>query len=245
VSAAVVPLSAPPRRLPLLPLFLAASLVAHALGLLAAARARMPTFQHPRPSELVVVEVPPPVRVPEPPPLSEPHPPPPQRAALAPRTPPKETPPPPNDTPPDPGAPPPLVVGLTLQSTTTASAIAVPVGNTLMGKPAEKATAPSEVRPGYAPLYLVDTQPELLEEINGEEIYPAEARKLGIEGKVVLTITVDADGRVSAARLVSGPGHGLDEAALEAVRRARFKPATKGGKPVATELRYSYTFLLN
>jgi periplasmic protein TonB len=243
VSAAVVALSAPSQRFPLLPLFLLASLLVHALGLVAAARVPVPTFQRPRPNELVVVEIPP-VHVPESPPQSEPRPPP--KVALAQRTPPKATPPPPNDTPPpEPGPPPPVVVGLTLQSTAAASAVAVPVGNTLMGKPVEKATAPSEVRPGYAPLYLVDTQPELLEEINGEEIYPAEAKKLGIEGKVVLTITVDADGRVSAAQVVSGPGHGLEEAALGAIRRARFKPATKGGKPVATELRYAYTFLLN
>jgi protein TonB len=137
------------------------------------------------------------------------------------------------------------VVGITLQSTTTSSAVAVPVGNTLVGKPADTATAPGDVRPGYAPLYLVDTQPVLLEEIKGEEIYALEAKKLGIEGTVVLAITVDVDGRVSAARVVSGPGHGLNEAALDAIRRARFKPATKGGKPVATDLRYSYTFLLN
>src|SRR5208282_3249155 len=114
---------------------------------------------------------------------------------------------------------PPVVVGLTLESTASAATVAVPVGNTLMGRPNAPATAPSSVRPGYAPLYLVDTQPELLEEINGEDVYPAPARKLGIEGQVVLEITVDADGRVSAARVVSGPGHGLNEAAQGAVLR--------------------------
>jgi protein TonB len=39
--------------------------------------------------------------------------------------------------------------------------------------------------------------------------------------------------------------HGLNEAPLEAIRRARFKPATKGGKPVSTELTYGYTFAIN
>jgi protein TonB len=158
----------------------------------------------------------------------------------------KAEPPPPNDTPPpEAAAPPPVVVGLTLQSTTTASAVAVPVGNTLVGKPSGTAAAPGAVRPGYAPSYLVDTLPILLEEINGEEVYPKAAKKQGIEGQVVLLITVEADGKVSAARVVSGPGHGLDEAARDAVLRARFKPATKGGVPVATELRYLYDFAIN
>jgi protein TonB len=247
VTTAVVQRLAPVRRLPLLPIFLGASLLLHSLGIVAAARRPAFTPAGPRPSQLVVVEVaPPPPHPPEPPPRSGPRPPPPPRVALAPRTPPRARPPPPNDTPPpDPGPPPPVVVGLTLRSTTSASAVAVPVGNTLFGKPAETATAPGDVRPGYAPLYLVDTQPVLLEEINGEEIYPVEVKKLGIEGTVVLAITVDAEGRVSAARVVSGPGHGLNEAALGAVRRARFKPATKNGKPVATDLTYHYTFVLD
>ena len=58
-------------------------------------------------------------------------------------------------------------------------------------------------------------------------------------------VGADASGRVSAARVISGPGHGLNEAPLEAIRRARFKPATKGGKPVSTELTYGYTFAIN
>ncbi len=246
MNAAVVPLAAPLRR-PSLALFLWASLLLHAVGLLLAARARPPgPLPRPRPSELVVVEVQPPVEhPPEPPPRTEPHLRP-KLSVVAPRTPAHAETPPPNDAPPpEPGPPPPVVVGLTLQSTTTAGTVAVPVGNTLVGRPAERAEAPGSVRPGYAPLYLVDTRPELLEEINGEEIYPAQARKLSIEGQVVLAITVEADGHVSAARVVSGPGYGLNEAAQGAILRARFKPATKGGKPVATDLRYTYTFALN
>jgi len=246
VTAAAVPLAAPLRR-PSLALFLGASLLLHALALWLAAQTQPPAPPtRPRPSEVVVVEVEAPRPHPEEAhPRSEPllRP---KLAVVAPRTPAQAQPPPPNDTPPpEPGPPPPVVVGLTLQSTTTAGAVSVPVGNTLVGKPAEKAEAPGNVRPGYAPLYLVDTMPEILEQINGEEIYPAQARKLSIEGDVVLAITVEADGHVSAARVVSGPGHGLDEAAQAAILRARWKPATKGGKPVATDLRYKYTFALN
>ncbi len=245
MSVAVVPFAAPLRRHSLL-LFLGASLLLHGLGLLLAARAHLPGApSRTPPSELVVVEVEPPrAHPPEPPPHTEPRLRP-KLSTVAPRKPTRAEAPPPNDTTPPEGPPPPVVVGLTLQSTTTASAVAVPVGNTLVGTPAPQAAAPGAVRPGYAPLYLVDTRPELLEEIGGEEIYPKQAKKLGIEGQVVLAITVEVDGHVSAARVVSGPGYGLDEAARGAVLRARFKPATKGGKPVATDLRYTYTFALN
>jgi protein TonB len=245
VSAAAVPWAAPLRRPRWFLLFLGASLALHGVALVLAARTRPPELASRPASELVVVEV----ERPAPPPL-------PTRTELRPRVAPKYVgvakkperlaPPPPNDTPPpDPGPPPPVVVGITLESTTTASQVAVPVGNTLVGKPAPAATAPSAVRPGYAPAYLVDTLPVLLEEINGEDVYPKAAKKLGIEGQVVLLITVEADGRVSAARVVSGPGHGLNEAARDAVLRARFKPATKGGVPVATDLRYLYDFAIN
>jgi periplasmic protein TonB len=191
---------------------------------------------------VVVVEVerPPP---PPPPSVVELRPRPPPKYSGEARKPAKMEPPPPNDTPPpDPGPPPPVVVGLTLQSTTTASAVAVPVGNTLVGKPAPQATAPGAVRPGYSPLYLVDTRPEKLEEIRE---YPREAQKLGIEGTVVLLITIEADGHVSVAHALSGPGYGLNEAAEGIMLRTRFKPATKGGKPVATDIRYTYDFVLN
>jgi periplasmic protein TonB len=244
----VVPLAVPVRRLSLFPLFLLASLLLHAAGLFLAARARHVEPRPPPPSELVVVELerPPP---PEPPSVTEPslRPPPKHVGEARPHA--KEEPPPPNDTPPpDPGPPPPVVVGLTLESTTTANAVAVaPVGNTLVGEPGPKATAPGAVRPGYAPSYQVDTLPVPLntEEIEGEENYPASVKKLGIEGVVQLAVTVEADGSVSAVQVLSGPGHGLNEAARSALQKARFKPATRGGKPVATDIPWKYTFVLN
>jgi len=50
---------------------------------------------------------------------------------------------------------------------------------------------------------------------------------------------------VVAAKIVKGQGYGLDEAALNAIKRFRFKPATKNGEAVSTEMKYSYTFLLD
>lgn len=225
------------RRFPLLAGFVGVSLGVHAVGLLAATRAPLPDVRAPPPSELVVVEV---VRAPErapEPPAPAPRPPPPSRVAQ--HTPPRAT-PPPNDTPPpEPASPAPVVVGLTLQSTTVAGSVAAPVGNTLVGKPDGKATAPADV----APLYVVDTWPEPLEEVRIP--YPPEARRLFVEGTVVVRLTIDVEGRVVGASVVSGPGHGLNEAAVAALKAFRFRPATRGGKPTATQITYRYTFSLH
>ncbi len=76
--------------------------------------------------------------------------------------------------------------------------------------------------------------------------YPDEARRAGIEGPVVLSITVDNEGRVvKAVKVITGPGYGLNEAARDALLRFRFKPAIKNGEAVSTEMKYTYTFLLD
>jgi protein TonB len=62
--------------------------------------------------------------------------------------------------------------------------------------------------------------------------YTEEARGAGIEGKVRVELTVAADGSVREAKVLEALGHGLDEAALNAVRAAKFEPALHCGKPV-------------
>ena len=63
--------------------------------------------------------------------------------------------------------------------------------------------------------------------------YPAMARQIRAEGEVVISLDVDASGKVSAARAVSGPPI-LRAAALDAVKRWRYQPATLGDKPVVS-----------
>jgi periplasmic protein TonB len=74
--------------------------------------------------------------------------------------------------------------------------------------------------------------------------YPPDAKRLGIQGGVVFDLLIDADGNVRQATLVQGPGHGLDEAARDAVGKLRFKPATIEERPVAVRIRYVYRFVL-
>jgi protein TonB len=56
---------------------------------------------------------------------------------------------------------------------------------------------------------------------------------------------VDAQGNPQRVQVVHALGKGLDEKAVEAVRRYRFKPATLQGKPVAVELNIEVNFRLS
>jgi protein TonB len=64
--------------------------------------------------------------------------------------------------------------------------------------------------------------------------YPEAARERGDEAEVVVEAWVAASGRVERAQVRASAGREFDAAALEAVRRARFYPASRDGKPVAS-----------
>ncbi|MFZ3341576.1 MAG: energy transducer TonB [Terriglobales bacterium] len=63
-------------------------------------------------------------------------------------------------------------------------------------------------------------------------VYTAEARALKIEGEVLLEVLFSANGQLRVSRVVRGLGHGLDEAAIAAANKMRFKPATRNGEAV-------------
>jgi TonB family protein len=62
-------------------------------------------------------------------------------------------------------------------------------------------------------------------------VYTQEARNLRIEGEVLLEVVLEASGSLRVVRVVRGLGHGLDDNAVKAAERIRFKPATKNGQP--------------
>ena len=63
-------------------------------------------------------------------------------------------------------------------------------------------------------------------------VYTEEARRLKIEGEVLLKVNFTVSGKVEVLWVVRGLGHGLDEAAVRAAEGMRFKPAMRDGKPV-------------
>lgn len=65
-------------------------------------------------------------------------------------------------------------------------------------------------------------------------VYTDEARQLRLEGEVLLEVMFGANGQLHVNRVVRGLGHGLDEAAVDAANKIRFKPAIQGGAAVDT-----------
>jgi TonB family protein len=62
--------------------------------------------------------------------------------------------------------------------------------------------------------------------------YTDEARKLRVEGEVLVHVLFKANGEISVLDLIRGLGHGLDENAIRAAQQIRFKPALRAGQPV-------------
>jgi len=63
-------------------------------------------------------------------------------------------------------------------------------------------------------------------------VYTDEARSLKLEGEVLLEVQFAANGQLHVNRVVRGLGHGLDEAAIAAANKMRFKPAMRSGQAV-------------
>ncbi|MBL8175029.1 MAG: energy transducer TonB [Bryobacterales bacterium] len=72
--------------------------------------------------------------------------------------------------------------------------------------------------------------PAVLYQIEPE--YSEEARKARLTGTVVLYVDIDERGQVSRVEVRQSLGLGLDEKAVEAIRKWRFRPARKDGKAV-------------
>lgn len=96
--------------------------------------------------------------------------------------------------------------------------------------------------PGVTEEYLLTAQPAVVSKINLP--YPAEAKEKNIEGVVVLELIIDDRGIVRKIDLISGPGFGLNEAAMAAVAKFKFRPAEINGKPTAAQIRYNFNFKL-
>jgi TonB family protein len=74
--------------------------------------------------------------------------------------------------------------------------------------------------------------------------YSTQARKEGIAGTVVLSLVVGPDGDPRDITVARSLGHGLDEQAIAAVKRWKFEPGMKDGKPVAVRLSIEVDFRL-
>jgi TonB family protein len=86
------------------------------------------------------------------------------------------------------------------------------------------------------------TPVELLEK--PKPVYTEEGRSLKLEGDVALDVVFQANGTVQVTKVVSGLGHGLDEAASRAAQQIKFKPAKRDGENVDFPARIRIQFRL-
>lgn len=103
------------------------------------------------------------------------------------------------------------------------------------GPPCEGCKAISASAPGVTPPVAIETI---------APPYPELARRAHVEGVVVLEAIIGVDGSVRDARILRGASPLLDPAALEAVRRWRYRAASVGARPVAVYLQVVITFSL-
>ena len=94
----------------------------------------------------------------------------------------------------------------------------------------------------YVPFYLVEELPEALAPI--EPVYPEDARRLGIEGRVLMQIYIDDTGVVRNIEITKSPSDSLAEAAKKAVYGTKFKPAKINGKSRAVSMQFAIRFRL-
>jgi TonB family protein len=79
---------------------------------------------------------------------------------------------------------------------------------------------------------------------NPDPEYSDEARKAKFQGNVVLSLVVDPLGHVRDIHVARSLGMGLDEKALEAVRKWKFEPGMRDGYPVAVQVNVEVNFRL-
>ena len=98
-------------------------------------------------------------------------------------------------------------------------------------------------RNAFKPQLEVTIPPSWLKKIEPE--YPSEAKRAGKEGKVVLTASIDADGRAKDIKVKEdNVGFGCARAAMDALEASLFRPAKRGGASVPIRIAIPYQFKL-
>jgi periplasmic protein TonB len=123
--------------------------------------------------------------------------------------------------------------------------VTVPTPEVMPELPPLDSAPTAEATPTDASTAPTGTLQELRATNRVEPTYPATSRRLGEEGSVQLRVFVDEKGRPQDVAVDRSSGHSrLDQAAISAVKRWRFQPATGGSGPIGTWSRVTITFRL-
>jgi protein TonB len=134
--------------------------------------------------------------------------------------------------------PAPAAASEALSADGVSAATVAPEGEAGSGSPAGSGRAASDsttVQPSV-PLYELNPPPE----------YPMAARRRSLEGTVLLKVLVDESGQAAQVKVVRGSGHDLlDRSALDGVRKWRFTPGRRLGRPQPMWVQVPVRFQLN
>lgn len=97
----------------------------------------------------------------------------------------------------------------------------------------------------YAPVSFPGGEEVLLQKVQNNLEYPDLAQNYGIEGMVVVRLSVDRDGLITDQQILSSLGYGCDEAAIVALQQLpKWQPALRNGQPVASIVNVPLRFRL-
>jgi protein TonB len=100
--------------------------------------------------------------------------------------------------------------------------------------PAPVVPAPPAAKVVHAPTLISSTRPD----------YPATAKASRVQGDVSVLAEIDASGKVTGARALSGPLL-LRQAAVDSVRQWKYAPGATDGKPSPSQVTVNITFRMN
>ncbi|MDP6528986.1 MAG: energy transducer TonB [Gemmatimonadota bacterium] len=97
--------------------------------------------------------------------------------------------------------------------------------------------------PASQEFYVFDKMPKVKKRVIPE--YPDLARRAGIEGEVLLKVTIDERGKVMHVTVVRSDAEIFNDAAIRAVKKWRFIPAEQSGNPVKATIVIPLSFTFN
>ena len=87
--------------------------------------------------------------------------------------------------------------------------------------------------------------PAFYEFVSKKLKYPAQARRMGVEGKVFVEFVIERDGSITDVKAIKGIGAGCDEEAVRVLQTApKWKPGKQRGKPVRQRMVLPIAFKL-
>ncbi|HQR02557.1 MAG TPA: energy transducer TonB [Rhodocyclaceae bacterium] len=106
-------------------------------------------------------------------------------------------------------------------------------------------TVSHDTKPVEAPPPVVRVPPVVSAGSCSKPEYPAASKRLEEQGTVTLAFLIDVDGSILQSKVENSSGYErLDQAALEGLKRCKFKPGTVDGKPEQSWHRMKYTWKL-